>query len=74
MLGRGLRCYEGAVLVGGVCVADDASRERPRSPVPRPSWHEASAGEVTGARTAGTTAETAAMTGGTAADDRRPLR
>jgi hypothetical protein len=61
------------VLLGGVCLADDASRERPRSPVPRPSWHEASAGEVTGARTA-ETAETAAMTRGTAADDRRPLR
>ena len=59
-------------MVGGVCSVDDPSRERLQSRVPRPSWQEGSAGEVTGARTAVTTGETAAMTGETAADDRRP--
>ena len=48
------------MLVGGVCSVDDPSRERLQSPVPRLSWQEGSAGEVTGARTAATTGETAA--------------
>lgn len=53
------------MLVDGVCSVGDPSRERPRSPVPRPSWQEASAGEVIGARIAATTGEIGAMTGET---------
>ena len=56
------------MLAAGVCSADDPSREPPRSPVPRSSWEEGSAGEVTAARTGATTEETAARTGAASAE------